>query len=117
MGLTEAQYDCIAPVLSRQRGNVRVSNRPVLNTIRYVAEQGGEWRGFPTQFRHWHPISTRMNRWTKHEVLDRVCEYLQREPLIRIKPEAVSLDGLSVEKLDMIFLGFLVFTLIFDALR
>ena len=97
MELTEAQYERIASVLPVQRGNVRISNRHVLNAILYVAEQGGKWRGLPPRFGRWHTIYTRMNRWSKTGVLDRVFAHLQQEQLVRIKLEAVSMDSTLVK--------------------
>ena len=38
-----------------------------------------------------------MNRWSKNGVLDRVFEHLQREQIVRIKLEAVSLDSTMVK--------------------
>ena len=90
MEITEQQYLRIKPVLPRQRGNV---NLTVLNAILYVAEQGCKWRGLPQRFDNWHTIYTRMNRWSKNGVLDAVFEKLQREQLVRIKIEAVSMDS------------------------
>jgi transposase len=95
--ITEAQYRRIEPILPRQRGNVRLSNREVLNAILYVAEQGCKWRGLPKHFGHWHTIYTRMNRWSKSGVLDRLFEKLQREQVVRLKIEAVSLDSTIVK--------------------
>ena len=97
MELTEAQYARIASYLPRQRGNVSVSNQQVLNAILYVAEHGCKWRGMPRRFGNWHTIYTRINRWSKNGVLDRVFEHLQRAQLIRIKLEAVSLDSTIVK--------------------
>jgi len=97
MELTEAQYERLAPLLPVQRGNVRISNRHVLNAILYVAEHGGKWRGLPPLFGRGHTIYTRMNRWSKTGVLDRVFEHLQREQLVRLKLEAVSMDSTSVK--------------------
>ena len=97
MELTEAQYSRIASYLPRQRGNVSLSNRQVLNAILYVAEHGCKWRGLPRRFGNWHTIYTRMNRWSKNGVLDRVFEQLQRAQLVRIKLEAVSLDSTIVK--------------------
>ena len=97
MELTEAQYARIASCLPRQRGNVRVSNLQVLNAILHVAEHGCKWRGLPPRFGNWHTIYTRMNRWSKNGVLDRVFEHLQRAQLVRIKLEAVSLDSTIVK--------------------
>ena len=97
MELTEAQYARIAPYLPVQRGNVRLSNLQVLNAILYVAEHGCKWRGLPGRFGKWHTVYTRMNRWAKSGVRDRVFEHLQREQLLRIKLEAVSLDSTSIK--------------------
>ncbi len=97
MEITQAQYERIAPSLPVQRGNVSVSNLQVLNAILYVAEHGCKWRGLPTRFGNWHTIYTRMNRWSRNGVLDRVFEQLQRERIMRIKLEAVSLDSAIVK--------------------
>ena len=97
MEITEAQYQRIEPSLPRQRGNVSLSNLQLLNALLYVAEQGCKWRGLPKRFGNWHTIYTRMNRWSKNGVLDRVFEQLQREQIVRIKIEAVKLDSTPVK--------------------
>ena len=97
MEITEQQYRRIEPVLPRQRGNVSLSNLTVLNAILFVAEQGCKWRGLRKRFGNWHTIYTRMNRWAKSGVLDAVFEKLQREELIRIKIEAISMDSTIVK--------------------
>ena len=75
MELTQDQYERIAPLLPVQR--VSISNLQVLNALLYVAEHGCKWRGLPPRFGRWHTIYTRMNRWAKNGVLDRVFEHLQ----------------------------------------
>jgi transposase len=97
MELTEAQYERIKDALPVQRGNVRLSNLQVLNAVLYVAEQGCKWRGLPKRFGRWHTIYTRMNRWSKNGVLDRVFEKLQAEQIVRIKIEAFALDSTSIK--------------------
>ena len=97
MELTQDQYERIAPLLPVQRGNVSISNLQVLNAILYVAEHGCKWRGLPPRFGRWHTIYTRMNRWAKNGVLDRVFEHLQREQIVRVKLEAVSMDSTIVK--------------------
>ena len=97
MEITEAQYRRIACSLPRQRGNVKLQNLQLLNALLYVAEQGCTWRRLPQRFGNWHTIYTRMNRWSKSGALDRVFERLQREQIVRIRIEAVSLDSTSVE--------------------
>ena len=97
MEITQAQFEQIADCLPVQRGNVSLTNRDVLNAILYVAEHGCKWRGLPKRFGNWHTIYTRMNRWSKSGVLDRVFEQLQRAQVVRIKIEAVSLDSTMVK--------------------
>ena len=97
MEITEAQYQRIASSLPRQRGNVTLHNLQLLNALLYVAEHGCKWRGLPKRFGNWHTIYTRMNRWSKNGVLDQVFEQLQREQIVRIRIEAVSLDSTTVK--------------------
>ncbi len=97
MEITAKQYKKIKDSLPVQRGNVKLENLQVLNAILYVAEQGCKWRGLPSRFGNWHSIYTRMNRWVKNGVLDRVFEKLQTEQILRIKIEAFSLDSTSIK--------------------
>ena len=97
MKLTEEQYALVKDVLPRQRGNVIMSNLQVLNAILYVAENGCKWRALPKHFGRWNTIYVRMNRWAKSGVLARVFETLQRQQIISIKIEAVSLDSTIVK--------------------
>jgi len=97
MEITAEQFACIEDFLPHQRGNVTHENLAVINAILYVAENGCKWRAVPKRFGNWHTIYTRMNRWSKSGVLDRVFEQLQQQQLIRIKIEAVSLDSTIVK--------------------
>jgi transposase len=97
MEITEAQFAQIEHCLPLQRGNVSLSNLSVLNAILYVAEHGCKWRGLPKRFGNWHTIYTRMNRWSKSGVLDRVFAELQQAQVVRIRIEAVSLDSTIVK--------------------
>ena len=97
MEITESQYQRIADSLPRQRGNVSLHNLRVLNAILYMAEHGCKWRGLPKTLGNWHTIYTRMNRWSKAGVLDRVFARLQQEQIIAIKFEAVSLASTTVK--------------------
>ena len=97
MEITREQFGHIERHLPTHRGNVRIDNLCVLNAILYVAEHGCKWRGLPLRFGPWHTIYTRMNRWAKSGVLDRVFEAMQRENLIQVRVEAVSLDSTMVK--------------------
>lgn len=97
MEITEEQYRRVEDCFPVQRGNVRIPNLQVLNAILYVAEHGCKWRGLPKRFGNWHTIYTRMNRWAKAGVLDRVFAALQEEQIIRIRIEAMSMDSTIVK--------------------
>jgi transposase len=94
--ITETQFERLGSVLPRQRGNVKVSDLQFLNALLFVAEQGCKWRELPRRFGPWHTIYTRMNRWSKNGVLDRLFEQLQREQIVQIRIEAVKLDSINV---------------------
>ncbi len=102
MEISPEQYERIAPYLPVQRGNVsinnlQINNLQVLNAILYVLEHGCKWRGLPECFGNWHTVYTRMNRWSKSGVLDRVFAALQEEQILRVNVEAVALDSTSVK--------------------
>lgn len=97
MEITTEQYRKIEGYFPTQRGNVKNDNLQVLNAILYVAEHGCKWRGLPQRFGKWHTIYTRMSRWAKNGVLNRIFEALQHENIIQIRVEAVSLDSTIVK--------------------
>ena len=97
MELTDTQFETISLHLPVKRGNVKLSDHEVLNAILYVAEQGCKWRALPERFGNWHTVYTRMNRWSKNGTLDKVFEALQKNGIIKVKVEAMSLDSTSVK--------------------
>ena len=97
MKITKDQFEHIVSLLPRQRGNVSLDNLNVLNAILYVAEHGCKWRGLPREFGNWHTIYTRMNRWSKNGTLAKIFEHLQKERLITIKIETISLDSTLIK--------------------
>ncbi|THI90710.1 MAG: aldehyde dehydrogenase family protein [Nitrospira sp. CG24A] len=100
MEITDAQYRHIEPCLPRPRGNVTLDNLHVLNAILYVTEQGCKWRGLPKRFGNWHTIYTRMNRWSKSGVLDRVFAQLQHTeifgPILAVMKASSYQDALTL---------------------
>lgn len=97
MELTVEQFTQIKNILPVKRGNVKLPDFAVLKAILYVAEQGCKWRGLPPRFGNWHTIYTRMNRWAKAGVLNRVFTELQKKEIIRVTVESVSLDSTIVK--------------------
>ena len=97
MKLTAEQFDQIQDCFPRQRGNVRLDNLQVLNAILYVCANGCKWRALPEHFGRWHTIYTRMMRWSKSGVLDRIFEQLQRRRLMHVRIEAIRLGSTIVQ--------------------
>ena len=97
MELTKEQFERISRHLPRQRGNVSMSNHQLVNAILYVTENGCKWRALPKSYGNWHTIYTRMNRWCKSGVLQKLFEALQFEGIIQIRMEAVCLDSTTVK--------------------
>ena len=95
MQLSREQFEQIASLLPRQRGNVRLGNFEVVNAILYVATNGCKWRALPGHYGNWHTIYVRMSRWAWAGVLEALLE--QRRRLMRVRIEAVSLDSTIVK--------------------
>lgn len=97
MELTEAHLQRIQDSLPVERGNVCMEVLNFLNAVLYVMENGCKWRRLPERFGNWHTIYTRMNRWSKSEVWDRLFAKLQQEGVLAVELKVVSLDSTSVK--------------------
>lgn len=95
--ITEEQYELLKPYLPCQRGNVKIPNLTLINAVLYVAENSCKWRALPKEFGNWHTIYTRLRRWASNGTLQRLFEALQKQRLIRIKVECLSLDSTIVK--------------------
>lgn len=97
MELTKEQFAQIEDLFPLKRGKLSIPDFQVLQAILYVAEHGCKWRGLPKRFGNWHTIYTRMNRWAKSGVLNRVFATLQEKQIIRVNVQAVSLDSTHIK--------------------
>ncbi len=97
MELTEAHLQRIQESLPVERGNVSMEVLNFLNAVLYVMENGCKWRRLPERFGNWHTIYTRMNRWSKSGVWDRLFAKLQQEGVLAVELKVVSLDSTSVK--------------------
>ena len=97
MELTEADLKRIQASLPVERGNVSMEVLNFLNAVLYVMENGCKWRRLPERFGNWHTIYTRMNRWSKNGVWDRLFARLQQEGVLAVELKVVSLDSTSVK--------------------
>lgn len=97
MELTEEHLRRIQDSLPVERGNVSMEVLNFLNAVLYVMENGCKWRRLPERFGNWHTIYTRMNRWSKNGVWDRLFARLQQEGVLTLELRVVSLDSTSVK--------------------
>jgi transposase len=97
MELTKAHLKRIEDSLPVERGNVSMEVLNFLNAVLYVMENGCKWRRLPERFGNWHTIYTRMNRWSKSGVWDRLFAQLQQEGVLTLELKVVSLDSTSVK--------------------
>ncbi len=97
MKITKKQYLSIAMCFPPHRGKLRLSNLEALNAILYVLENGCKWRSLPKSYGPWHTVYTRMNRWAKAGVLDRVFELLREQNVLNLPAGELSLDSTSVK--------------------
>jgi transposase len=96
MKITEEQFAVIAPLLPKQRGNVKIDNLTFVRAILYVASNGCKWRDLPKEFGNWHTIYVRMLRWSEAGVLQRLFESLQVAGIIQINVRIIHMDSTSV---------------------
>ena len=96
MKITQEQYDIIAKMLPKQRGNVKIDNLTFVRAILYVTSNGCKWRDLPKEYGNWHTIYMRMLRWSESGALQRLFEALQIAEIIKINVQIVHLDSTSV---------------------
>lgn len=96
MKITEEQFAVIAPLLPKQRGNVKVDNLTFVRAILYVTSNGCKWRSLPQEYGNWHTIYVRMLRRSESGVLQRLFEALQVAGIIQINVEIIHIDSTSV---------------------
>ena len=97
MEITEKEYGKIAHLLPKPRGNVVVALILFLNALLYAVENGCKWRKLPEKYGKWNTIYKRANRWSKNGTLSAVFIALQKEQIIKIRIERISLDSTSIK--------------------
>ena len=97
MELTEKEYGKISHLLPKARGNVAVEMLLFLNALLYAIENGCKWRKMPEKYGKWNTIYRRANRWAKNGTLTAVFIALQKEQILKIRIERVSLDSTMIK--------------------
>ena len=88
MKIAQKHYGSIADIFPHRKGNVVFDDLQVINAVLYVTEHRCRWRCLPEEFGNWHAVYTRVNRWGKKGLLDRIFLRIQESGLSSIKIEA-----------------------------
>ena len=80
-----------------ERKPAKISNHKFLNALLYLIENGCKWRALPKTFGNWHTIYVKFNRWSKNGTIKRIFEELQKQKIMNIQSEVLSLDSTSVK--------------------
>ena len=96
MEIGEKEYEKIAYALPKQRFHV-VEMIVFLNALLYLIENGCKWRKLPKEYGKWNTIYQRARRWAKNGTLSRVFIELQKEQIIKIRIERLSLDSTMIK--------------------
>jgi transposase len=97
MEIEKIMYEKINHLLPKPRKPLKISNFDVFKALLYVLENGCKWRALPEKFGNWHTIYTKLNRWSKNGVLERIFIYLQKIGMIAIDMRILALDSTSVK--------------------
>ena len=97
MEITEKEYGKISHLLPTPRGNVEVPMILFLNALLYAIENGRKWRKMPEKYGKWNTIYQRARRWAKNGTLERVFIALQKEQIIKIRIERISLESTMIK--------------------
>jgi len=97
MKITKEQYEKIAKEFPKARKPASIDNVEVLNALLYVLENGCKWRALPKEYGNWHTIYTRLNRWAKSGVLNRVLFALQQAMDLDMNQIVLALDSTAIK--------------------
>ena len=93
----DGAYAQITDCFPKQRRPAKINNLDVLNAMLYIVENGCKWRSLPKEYRDWHVIYVRVNRWTKRGVLQSAFLRLQQFSIIQVQVNVVTLDSACIK--------------------
>lgn len=97
MKITEEQYKKIEKCFPIPRRKATISNLEIINAMLYVLENGCKWRALPSEYGNWHTIYVRINRWAKNGTLQKVFFFMQKEGIIKIDVNIISMDSTCIK--------------------
>ena len=96
MEITEVEYSKIAYALPIPRRYV-VETIQFLNALLYAIENGCKWRKLPEKYGKWNTIYQRARRCQRKGILTAVFIAMQKEQIIAIRVERLSLDSTCIK--------------------
>ncbi len=97
MQLNKKQFEKIASLLPKQRGNVKIPSLVIINALLYIVENRCKWRALPKQYGPWHTVYMRFDRWVDSGVIEKIFNALHEEFDITIDKKVLSLDSTYVK--------------------
>ena len=81
-----------------ERKPAKISNHQFLKGLLYLIENGCDFWGHCQKiFGTWHTIQVKLNRQPKNGTIQRIFEEVQKQKIINIQSEVLSLDSTSVK--------------------
>jgi transposase len=79
--VSDAAWARLQPLLPPRRagGKRRKDDRPVIDGILWKLATGAPWRDLPERYGPWPSVYTRVRRWTRAGVWDRIFAAVQRQ--------------------------------------
>ena len=79
-GLTDREWRRLAPLLPPRprKGRPLRDHRLILDALLWLARTGAPWRDLPERFSPWRTVATRLYRWTRSGLWDRILAELWR---------------------------------------
>ena len=84
MKITEENYKRFKHIMPVQRGNCKIDNLKTLNAMLFIAENGCKWRALPKEFGKWNTLYTKITRWAKSGLLEKIFAELKSNGIVEI---------------------------------
>jgi transposase len=80
--LTNQQWERLQPLLPPQQpktGRPALDHRRMINGIRWILRTGAPWRDLPERYGPWQTVASRLYRWRKAGIWDRLFAAVQQQ--------------------------------------